>query len=102
MTYDGALTLTVGTCGTYAPFENEGRMFYMNIFTANAANQIYRFDVKNRVLSPFTATDNIQGGTNAVGQRMATYAALDGTDTYDVVLLLSNAAVTAQELVVLV
>ena len=102
VTYDGGVALTVGTCGAYAPFENEGRMFYMNIFTANAANQIYRFDVKNRVLSPFTATDNIQGGTNAVGQRMATYAALDGTDTYDVVLLLSNAAVTAQELVVLV
>ena len=102
VTYDGALTLTTGTCGAYAPFSNEGRMFYLNIYVASAANQIYRFDVKNRVLSPFTATDNIQAGTAQVGQRMAAYAALDGTDTYDVVLLMSNASTTAQELVVLV
>ncbi len=102
VTYDGAQTLTVGTCGGYSPFENEGRMFYMNIYVASAANQIYRFDVKNRVLSPFTATDNIQAGTATLGQRMATYAALDGTDTYDVVLLASHLSTTAQELVVLV
>lgn len=100
--YDGATALTVGTCGTYAPFENEGRMFYMNIYVASAANQIYRFDVKNRVLSPFTATDNIQAGTAVLGQRMAAYAALDGTDTYDVVLLASHLSTTAQELIVLV
>lgn len=102
ITYDGAVTLTVGTCGAYAPFENEGRMFYMNIYVASAANQIYRFDVQNRVLSPFTATDNIQAGTGTLGQRMASYAALDGTDTYDVVLLASHLSATAQELVVLV
>ena len=102
VTYDGALTLTVGTSGTYAPFENEGRMFYLNNYVASAANQIYRFDVQNRVLSPFTATDNIQAGTATLGQRMAAYAALDGTDTYDVVLLMSHLSTTAQELVVLV
>jgi len=100
--YDGAVSLTVGTCGAYAPFDNEGRMFYMNVYVASAANQIYRFDVKNRVLSPFTATDNIQAGTGTLGQRMAAYAALDGTDTYDVVLLASHLSATAQELVVLV
>ncbi len=74
----------------------------MNVYVASAANQIYRFDVKNRVLSPFTATDNIQAGTATLGQRMAAYAALDGTDTYDVVLLASHLSTTAQELVVLV
>jgi hypothetical protein len=100
--YDGAQTLTVGTCGTAAPFENEGRMFYLNIYVASAANQIYRFDVQNRVLSPFTATDNIQAGTAALGQRMASYVALDGTDTYDVVFLMSHLSVTTQELIVLV
>jgi hypothetical protein len=100
--YDGALSLTTGTCGAYAPFENEGRMFYMNIYVASAANQIHRFDVKNRVLSPFTATDNIQAGTATLGQRMVAYAALDGTDTYDVVLLASHLSTTAQELIVLV
>ena len=100
--YDGGVNLTVGTCGCYSPFSNEGRMFYLNIYVASAANQIYRFDVQNRVLAPFTATDNIQAGTAALGQRMTAYAALDGTDTYDVVLLNSHLSTIAQELVVLV
>lgn len=102
VTYDGAITLTTGTSGAYAPFSNEGRMFYMNIYASSATNQIYRFDVKNRVMSPFTATDNIQSGTAAAAKRMSAYAALDGADVYDVVLLNSNASTTAQELVVLV
>ena len=100
--YDGAVALTVGTCGTYAPFENEGRMFYMNIYAASVVNQIYRFDVQNRVLAPFTPTDFLQAGTAAAGKRMAAYAALDGNDTYDVLLLQSHLSTVAQEMVVLV
>ena len=100
--YDGTTALTVGTCGGYAPFENEGRMFYMNIYVASAINQLYRFDVQNRVLSPFTATDFIQAGTAAAGKRITCYAAIDGTDTYDVVLLQSHLSTVAQEMVVLV
>jgi hypothetical protein len=100
--YDGAVALTVGTCGTYAPFENEGRMFYMNIYAASAVNQVYRFDVQNRALNPFTPTDWIQAGAAAAGKRMAAYAALDGNDTYDVVLLQSHLSTIAQEMVVLV
>ena len=100
--YDGAVALTVGTCGTYAPFENEGRMFYMNIYVLGAVNQLHRFDVQNRVLSPFTPTDFLQAGTAAAGKRMAAYAAIDGTDTYDVVLLQSHLSTVAQEMVVLV
>lgn len=102
VTYDGALPLTVGTCGCQAPFENEGRMFYMNIYVASAVNQMYRFDVQNRVLSPFTPTDFLQAGAAALGQRIACYAAIDGTDTYDVVLLQSHLSTVAQEMVVLV
>jgi hypothetical protein len=102
ITYDGSVALTVGTCGAYAPFDNEGRMVYMNIYTASAVNQIYRFDVQNRVLSPFTPTDFLQAGTAALGQRMACYAAIDGNDTYDVVLLQSHLSTVAQEMVVLV
>lgn len=102
ITYDGSVALTVGTCGAYSPFENEGRMFYMNIYTASAVNQIYRFDVQNRVLAPFTPTDFLQAGTAALGQRMAAYAAIDGTDTYDVVLLNSHLSTVCQEMVVLV
>ena len=102
ITYDGAVALTVGTCGTYAPFENEGRMFYTNIYSVGAVNQMYRFDVQNRVLSPFTPTDFLQSGTAAVGKRMAAYAAIDNNDTYDVILLQSHLSTVAQEMVVLV
>ena len=77
-------------------------MFYMNIYTASAISQIYRFDVQNRVMSPFAPTDFLQTGTATLGSRMAAYAALDGTDTYDVILLQSHLSTIAQEMVVLV
>lgn len=101
--FDGNTTaLNVGSCGGYSPFENEGRMFYINAYVASANNQFFRFDVQNRVLSPYTNTDFIQAGTAALGKRVAAYAALDGTDTYDVVMLQSHLSTIAQELVVLV
>ena len=102
--YDGSpgALPAAGSSGAYAPFENEGRMFYLNLYVASAINQMYRFDVQNRVLSPFAPTDFLQTGTAAVGNRMAAYAALDGTDTYDVVFLQSHLSTVAQELVVLV
>ena len=100
--YDGSVTLTVGTSGAIAASDNEGRMFYMNVYTASAVNQIFRFDVQNRVMSPYTPTDFIQVGTAAAGNRMAAYTAIDGTDTYDVVLLQSHLSTVAQEMVVLV
>jgi hypothetical protein len=100
--YDGAVTLTTGTTGCYSPYGEEGRMFYMNVYTASAINQIFRFDVENRVMSPYTPTDFLQSGTAAVGGRMAAYAAIDGTDKYDVVLLMSHLSSVSQELIVLV
>jgi hypothetical protein len=104
ITYDGSPGAfpATGSCGGYSPFENEGRMFYLNLYTASAINQIYRFDVENRVLSPFTPTDFLQSGTAAVGKRIACYAAIDGTDTYDVVLLNSHLSTVCQEMVVLI
>jgi hypothetical protein len=100
--YDGAQTVNIGTSGAYAPYGNEGRMFYMNIYAASAINQIFRFDVKNRVLSPYTPTDFIQVGAAALGNRMASYVALDGTDEYDVVLMQSHLSTISQELIPLV
>lgn len=100
--YDGAVNVTTGSSGTYSPYENEGRMMYMNLYTASAINQIYRFDVQNRVLNPFTATDFIQAGTAAAGNRMASYAAIDGNDLYDVILLVSHLSTISQELIPLV
>jgi hypothetical protein len=99
---DGGITTTAAMSGCYSPFENEGRMFYMNPYTASQVSQIFRFDVQNRVLSPYTPTDEIQSGTAAIGNRIACFAAIDGTDTYDVVLLLSHLAARTQELIPLV
>ena len=103
ITYDGnTITMGTGTSSAYAPFEGEGRFSYINAYVASAINQIYRFDAKNRVLSPYVPTDDIQAGTATVGNRMASYAAIDGTDTYDVILLKSHLTTKMQELIVLV
>jgi hypothetical protein len=102
ITYDGSQTVNIGTSGAYAPYGNEGRMFYMNVYVASAINQIFRFDVKNRVLSPYTPTDFIQTGAAALGNRMAAYVALDGTDEYDVVLMQSHLSTISQELIPLI
>jgi hypothetical protein len=99
--YDGkAPTLTTGSCGKYAPTDNEGRFGYLNIYTASATNQIYRFDVKNRVLQSFTPTDWIQAGTAAVGDRVAIYCAIDGNDKYTLVFLLAHLSTISQEVIV--
>lgn len=102
ITYDGSITTSAQLSGCYSPFESEGRMFYLNSYVASQFSQIFRFDVQNRVLSPYTPTDEIQAGTAAIGNRMACYAAIDGTDLYDIVFLQSHLATRTQELIVLV
>jgi hypothetical protein len=102
ITYDGGVALTTGTSGAYSPYGNEGRMFYINIYADGVLNQMFRFDVKNRVFSPYTATDWIQSGVAISGNRIASYAAIDGTDIYDVLLLQSHRSTIAQELIVLI
>lgn len=72
----------------------------MNAYAANAINQIYRFDVKNRVLMPFTSTDWVQTGTASVGDRLATIAILDGSDKYTMVFLMSHNSALSQEIIV--
>jgi len=100
--YDGSGMATPGTgsCGKYAPFDNEGKFGYMNIYVASALSQIYRFDVKNRVLSSFTPTDWIQSGTAAAGDRLVTYAAIDDDATYTVVNLMAHLSNIDQEIIV--
>lgn len=98
--YDGAVTLTTGTCGKYAPCDNEGKFGYINNYVASAFNQLFRFDVKNRVMSPFTPTDWIQSGTAASGDRIATYCAIDGSDIYTCLFLLAHLSTIAQETIV--
>jgi hypothetical protein len=103
ITYDGNVnSFGAGTTGAYSPFGQEGRYTYINVYVASAINQIYRFDAKNRVFSPYTPTDFIQVGTAAQGGRMAAYVAIDGTDKYDAVLLQSHLATISQELIPLV
>jgi hypothetical protein len=103
---DGAVTVATGTSYAYSPFGQEGRFCYINAYTASAINQIFRFDVLNRVLTPFTPTDFLQSGTAALGNRMAAYCANDvketGTDQYDVILLNAHLSVISQELIPLV
>lgn len=99
---DGAITMATGTSYAYSPFGQEGRFCYINAYTASAVNQIYRFDVLNRVMTPFTPTDFLQSGTAALGNRMTAYCANDGTDQYDVVLLQSHLSTISQELIPLV
>jgi hypothetical protein len=99
--YDGAAkTLTTGASGQYAPCDNEGRFAYINSYTASMISQMFRFDVKNRVMSVITPTDYIQAGTAAAGNRVATYAAIDGTDKYTIVLVLAHLATVTQELII--
>lgn len=102
--YDGSPGAfpAVGSTGAYSPYGSEGRMFYMNMYVASAISQIFRFDVKNRVLSPYAPTDFIQAGAAAAGSRMAAYAAIDGADLYDTVLLQSHLSTISQELIPLV
>jgi hypothetical protein len=100
--YDGNASIGTGTTGCYSPYGQEGRMFYINIYVASAANQLFRFDAQNRVLSPYTSPDVAQSGTAAVGGRMAAYAAIDGSDVYDVILLQSHLSTVSQELIALV
>jgi hypothetical protein len=103
ITYDGAVnSFGAGTCGAYSPYGQEGRFSYINVYVASHISQIYRFDAKNRVFSPYTPTDFIQSGTAAIGGRMAAYAAIDGTDKYDVVLLQVHLSTISQELIPLV
>lgn len=104
LVYDGSPGAfpATGSSGCYAPFENEGRMFYMNLYVASAISQIYRFDVQNRVLTTYMPTDFLQSGTAAPGNRMACYCAIDNTDKYDIVFLVSHLSTISQELIVLV
>lgn len=98
--YDGAYTFNTGSCGKYAPFDQEGRFGYINAYVASAVNQICRFDVKNRILAAETPTDWIQSGTAAAGDRIAVYAAIDGEDKYAVILLIAHLSTISQELIV--
>ena len=103
VTYDGNVNaFGVGTTGCYSPFGQEGRYTYVNVYVASAINQIYRFDARNRVFSPYVPTDFIQSGTATLGGRMAAYAAIDGNETYDVVMLQAHLSTVCQELIPLV
>lgn len=98
---DGAVSMGTGSCGKLAPSDQEGKFGYINAYTASAINQMFRFDVKNRVLTPFTPTDWIQAGTAAVGERMAVITAIDGTNKYSVVCSLAHLSTIFHECVVL-
>lgn len=98
--YDGGVNLNTGSCGKYAPGGNEGRFGYINAYGSGVISQLYRFDVKNRSMNPITPTDWMQSGTAAAGDRIATYTAINGTDVYSIVFLMSHLATNCMELIV--
>lgn len=100
--YDGSgmATPNTGTCGKYAPFDNGGKFGYMNIYVASVINQMYRFDVQNRVLMPFTPTDWIQSGTATTGDRLGCICAIDGSDKYTALVLVAHTSLISMELIV--
>ena len=99
--YDGQGPMfNTGSCGKYAPFDNDGRFGYINCYVASATNQLYRFDVKHRVLSPFTPTDLIQSGTAAAGDRLGAIAVFDNDNKYTNLFLINHLSTLTQELIV--
>jgi hypothetical protein len=105
LVYDGnVIVLNTGSCGCYSPAAMEGKFGYINFYVASAVNQMYRFDVKNRVLSAFTPTSYLQAGTAVVGGRIACIAAIDDDDTpatkYAEVLYVGHLAAFCQEIIV--
>lgn len=103
LVYDGSgsISVNVGTSATASPYDNEGRFFYINNYIASAVNQLQRFDVKNRVLSPFTPTDWIQAGTASAGNRLASVCAFKSdTEKYSCIFLLAHLATNTFEHIV--
>lgn len=103
--YDGNVLLpTTGSCGEYAPCALDGEFAYMNIYTTSAINQIYRFNVKTRVLTAFTPTSYVQAGTAAVGGRLSCLVAIDEADTpdtkYSNIFIIGHLAAYCQEIIV--
>lgn len=100
--YDGQgmLYFNSGSIGVNAPADQEGKFGYINGYVANQISQMYRFDVKNRVLTPATPTDWIQTGSAAVGQRIAAITAIDNTDKYTLLFLQAHASQVCQEMIV--
>lgn len=100
ITYDNPTAFTTGNCGTPAVTSNEGRYFYLNVYTQNALNQIFRFDVKNRTFVPYTPTDWIQTAAAALGNRFVSYVGFDGTTKNDALALMVCASNIQQEIIV--
>jgi hypothetical protein len=68
---------------------------------------MYRFDVRNRVLSPHSAPDVLQTVAAVAGGRIACYAAIDGgavpaTDLYNIAFMQVLGGVIAMELLDLI
>lgn len=79
---------TTGTGADLAPIDQGGRWAYIVL---GATNQMFRFDVKNISMYPWTALP-AQAGTAAVGDRVAVtpYVSLTGADKVSTVFVQSH------------
>lgn len=82
-------TFTTGNSYVYCPQCCEGRFAYLN---AAGQSSNYRYDVKNRVLTQWTAIP-VSLGTMVVGQRMAVALFVDGSVKINRVMMLAVGAV---------
>jgi hypothetical protein len=88
-----AQTFTTGTCGAYDPITNGGRYLYLN---ANGTTRHLRFDVRNRVMEPFT-TNPYPVGAAIVGGRLGMAWMFDGATKVAVLSeLIPSVALQAQ------
>lgn len=101
--YDGILKIGTGTCGKLAPGCCEGKFGYLNAYSSGAINQIYRYDVKSRQMSPDTNTNMLLQGAAAAGDRVATMLAVRSIspyEAYSVILQIQHLATLCEELVI--
>lgn len=70
----GLTTFTTGTSGAYDPVTNGGRYIYLN---QNGTQRFLRFDVRNRVLEPWTYM-RVPQSTAVVGGKLAVSYFFDG------------------------
>lgn len=83
----GATLPTTGTAWCYAPASQEGRYAYMIL---NNTGLVFRYDLKNRVMEPWTSLKYTQSGTAVVGQRMDRTVFVDGSTKVCFVMVLGH------------
>ncbi len=87
----GGTTFTTGTCGAYDPVTLDGRYLYLNPGTTTG-QRFLRFDVRNRVLEPWSYL-RVPGSTAIVGGKLSMSYFFDGAVKLSFLSALQNTSV---------